>query len=260
MPDSVDPNSDNSGAVARRRRSTPQVPIGLRPAPSDDELETNILERWQGLGVVLTIFLALFLPAYWLFFEQQRGSAAGIEQRTESIHRGKVIFGPTPPGVAHGFQANCAQCHGTNAEGGVKGRTWIPPGTSKPVAYQAPSLNDVFIRQTVGAKKNAKDAYNFVYETIARGRAGAPMPTWGLGYGGPMNDQQIEDVVNFLISIQPLDKLPKGIELAEVNLGSVGRFLTVSRRLDHDAFLEAIVQLQKKIDGESMKEQRTIGV
>jgi hypothetical protein len=82
------------------------------------------------------------------------------------------------------------------------------------VAYQAPSLNDVFIRQIVTAKKNPKDAYNFVYETISKGRPGTPMPTWGLGYGGPMNDQQIEDVINFLISIQPLDKLPKGVVIA----------------------------------------------
>jgi hypothetical protein len=29
-----------------------------------------------------------------------------------------------------------------------------------------------------------------------------------------MNDQQIEDVINFLISIQPLDKLPKGVVIA----------------------------------------------
>ena len=207
---STGPRSD--GTVARRSNRAPQVPIGLRPAPSDDELETNILERWQGLGVVLTIFLALFLPAYWLFFEQQRGTSAGVEQRADSIRRGKEIYGAPPEGPAHGFQANCAQCHGTNAEGGVKGRTWIPPGTDKPAEVNAPSLNNVFERQIVQAKKNPKDAYNYVYESISRGRAPAPMPAWGLGYGGPMNDQQIEDVVNFLISIQPA--MPAGVEIA----------------------------------------------
>jgi hypothetical protein len=210
----ADADADASGTVARRRDRTPQVPIGLRPAPSDDELETNILERWQGLGVVLTIFLALFLPAYWLFFEQQRGTHAAVKQRLESIERGSEIFHAPPPGTAHGFQANCAQCHGVNAQGGVKGRTYIPAGTAKPVPFEAPSLNDVFIRQIVTAKKNPKDAYNFVYETISKGRPGTPMPTWGLGYGGPMNDQQIEDVINFLISIQPRDKLPKGVVIA----------------------------------------------
>jgi mono/diheme cytochrome c family protein len=32
------------------------------------------------------------------------------------------------------------------------------------------------------------------------------MPTWGLDYGGPLNDQKIEDVLNFLQSIQKKDK------------------------------------------------------
>jgi hypothetical protein len=42
------------------------------------------------------------------------------------------------------------------------------------------------------------------------------MPTWGLGYGGPMNDQQIEDVINYLLSIQV--GLPEEVA-AEIALG-----------------------------------------
>jgi mono/diheme cytochrome c family protein len=213
MTDSFDSSSDDRATVARRRQRVPKVPIGLRPAPSDDELETNVLERWQGIGVVLTIFLALFLPAYWLFFEQQRGTDAAITQRKESIERGSSIFHAPPAGPTHGFQANCAQCHGVNAQGGVR-KNFLAPGSkpdAKPVDIPVPALDTLFIRQMVDSKKSAKDAYNFVYETISKGRPGTPMPTWGLGYGGPMNDQQIEDVINFLISIQPQDKLPKGL-------------------------------------------------
>lgn len=224
MPDSLEPSSENPVTVTGRRSRTPRVPIGRRPAPSDDELETNILERWQGLGLVLTIFLALFLPGYWLFFEQQRGTHAAVTQRAESIERGSSIFQAAPAGPAHGFQANCAQCHGVNAQGGVKGRTYIPAGAKAPVPFEAPSLNNVFVRQIVDAKKSPKDAYNFVYETISKGRAGTAMPTWGVGYGGPMNDQQIEDVLNFLISIQP--KLPKGLEVASgAHQGGFSRLL-----------------------------------
>jgi hypothetical protein len=32
------------------------------------------------------------------------------------------------------------------------------------------------------------------------------MPTWGVRYGGPMNDQQITDLVNYILSIQSDDK------------------------------------------------------
>jgi len=213
MTEPRDPHATPSGTVTRRRERPPAVPIGLRPAPSDDELETNILERWQGLGLVLTIFLALFLPAYWLFFEEQRGTHAAVTQREESIERGKSIFGPEIQG-SHSFQANCAQCHGTNAEGGVKGRTFIPPGKKDRVAYEAPSLNNVFVRFINDEKLSPKEAYNKVYETISEGRPNTAMPAWALINGGPLNDQQIEDIINFLISIQDRTKLPEGAVLA----------------------------------------------
>jgi mono/diheme cytochrome c family protein len=201
------------GSVVRRRSSAAAIPIGFRPAPSDDELETNVLERWQGLGLLMTLFLAVFIPAYWLFFEPVRGTQAAVKQRISSIEHGKAIFAIAAPG-AHGFQAGCAQCHGAFGQGGIKAN-WLPPGSPKgtePTDYKCPNLREVFYRQIVEQKKSPKEAYRFVYETIAQGRAGTPMPQWGLGYGGPMNDQQIEDVINYLISIQ--DKLPSDVKLA----------------------------------------------
>ena len=213
MSEPHDPHATPPGTVARRRERLPAVPIGLRPAPSDDELETNILERWQGLGLVLTIFLALFLPAYWLFFEEQRGTHAALTQREESIERGAKIFGFAIPG-SHSFQAECAQCHGTNAQGGVKGRTYIPPGETERKPYEAPPLDDIFVRLIVDREMTPKAAYNFVYETISEGRPNTAMPAWALNQGGPLNDQHIEDIINFLISIQDHSKLPEGAELA----------------------------------------------
>ena len=193
------PRDPRTGAVVRRRRDL-AIPIGFRPAPSDDELETNVLERWQGWGLLMLLFLALFLPLYFVFFENQRSNDAALRQREESIKRGAAIFAQAKPG-AHGFQAGCARCHGTYAGGGVVPQ-FKASATSDAVDYPAPSLNDVFKRQIVEQKKTPRDAYRFVYNTIAQGRPGTPMPTWGLGYGGPMNDQQIEDVINYLLSIQ----------------------------------------------------------
>jgi mono/diheme cytochrome c family protein len=227
------PPGETPGTVARGRQRLPEVPVGFRPAPSDDELETNILERWQGIGLIFTIFLALFLPAYWLFFEPQRATNAGIMQRKESIERGGEIYAEAPEEVeagAHvGFNAGCAQCHGANAQGGIQ-RKWIPPGGKEQVAYQAPSLNDVFVRQMAsppdGLGKTPRDAYNFVYETIVEGRPLTPMPAWALSNGGPLNDQQIGDVMNFLISLQDETKFPKGVDLAAgAHEGSFSRLL-----------------------------------
>jgi mono/diheme cytochrome c family protein len=195
----ITPREPRTGAVVRRRKPL-SVPIGFRPAPSDDELETNVLERWQGWGTLLLVFLALFLPLYFIFFENQRSNDAALRQRAESIRRGAAIFAQAKPG-AHGFQAGCARCHGTYAGGGVVPQ-FKASKDATPVDYPAPNLAEVFKRQIVDSKKSPRDAYRFVYETIAQGRPGTPMPTWGLGYGGPMNDQQIEDVINYLLSIQ----------------------------------------------------------
>ncbi|HEV2890898.1 MAG TPA: cytochrome c [Frankiaceae bacterium] len=208
----ISPRERRSDAVARRKKLS--VPIGFRPAPSDDELETNVLERWQGWGLLLLLFLALFLPLYFIFFENQRSNDAALEQRAESIRRGAAIFAQGKPG-AHGFQAGCARCHGTYAGGGVVPQ-WKANPTAQPADVPAPSLTEVFKRQIVDLKKTPRDAYRFVYETIAQGRPGTPMPTWGLGYGGPMNDQQIEDVINYLLSVQT--GLPEEVA-SEIALG-----------------------------------------
>jgi cbb3-type cytochrome c oxidase subunit III len=53
-----------------------------------------------------------------------------------------------------------------------------------------------------------RDATTFIIATIERGRTdgvvgvGDDMPIWGNRYGGPLTEQQVEDIVNYLISIQ----------------------------------------------------------
>ena len=220
----VTPRDQRSGAVVRRRKPL-SIPIGFRPAPSDDELETNVLERWQGWGTLLVVFLALFLPVYFVFFENQRSNDAALEQRAKSIKRGAFIFAEAQPG-AHGFQAGCARCHGTYAGGGVV-PNFKASADADPVNFLVPNLNQIFVRQMVDENKSARDAYRFVYNKIAQGVPNTPMPTWGLGYGGPMNDQQIEDVINFLISIQQGLPEETSVELALGNApGPFSRLIT----------------------------------
>lgn len=212
------------GAVVRRRKPL-SIPIGFRPAPSDDELETNVLERWQGWGTLLVVFLALYLPVYFIFFENQRSNDAALEQRKKSIEKGAFIFAQAEDG-AHGFQAGCARCHGTFAGGGVVPK-FKANAEATPTDYPAPNLREIFKRQMVDQNKSVRDAYRYVYDRIAQGIPGTPMPTWGLGYGGPMNDQQIEDVINYLISIQ--EGLPDetSVELALGNApGPFSRLIT----------------------------------
>src|ERR671922_939835 len=48
----------------RTRRG--EVPHGFRPGPSDADLETRVLDRWIGLATISMVFMAVFLPVYWL--------------------------------------------------------------------------------------------------------------------------------------------------------------------------------------------------
>jgi mono/diheme cytochrome c family protein len=43
---------------------------------------------------------------------------------------------------------------------------------------------------------------NDVINTIAQGRDGTDMPSWSVQYKGAMDDQQINDLVNYLLSVQ----------------------------------------------------------
>ena len=204
-------SADNTTDVVRHRGGKPSIPIGFRPAPSDDELETNVLERWQGWGLLLTLLLAILLPLYIMFYEPVRMRTAALEMRRESIERGAHHFALSTEENSTGF--GCAQCHGADAQGGIAAN-FRPPGSGadvKPINVPAPNLREIFKRQIVDQKKTPKDAYRYVYQTIVQGRPGTPMPTWGLAYGGPLNDQQIEDIVNYLISIQ--EGLPEEVSV-----------------------------------------------
>jgi mono/diheme cytochrome c family protein len=60
------------------------------------------------------------------------------------------------------------------------------------VSWAAPSLNDVFFRFD-------EDEVNY---WVTFGRGNTPMPPWGLPGGGPLNEEQVVDVVNYLKTIQ----------------------------------------------------------
>jgi mono/diheme cytochrome c family protein len=171
-------------ASANRRRSRVEdVPPGMRPAYSDEELERTVLERYMQWGMVLTVGLALFLPGYWLL---ESRSLQGATQNffTAAIARGEEQY-----------VANCATCHSENLGGGaapVPGQ----PGESWP----APALNDIVARYA--DSENVTDVRDLILTTLHRGRPGTPMPTWGAAYGGPMTDQQIEDITTYILANQ----------------------------------------------------------
>jgi mono/diheme cytochrome c family protein len=176
-------------AREKARQAGPSAPPSRRPGPDDEALEGPLLERYQVAGVALTVFLAILLPFLYLR-EPVRQRAAAEKELTESVRLGKATF-----------EEFCARCHGPEAEGGTVKR-YVTPGVknAKPADVQAPDLREIHSRHP------DEDPGAVAWEAIQKGRPPSPMPTWGLRYGGPMNDQQITDIVNYLLSIQSDDE------------------------------------------------------
>ena len=173
----------------RAADSGPDIPRGMRPGPSDADLETPLLQKLQGWGVLMVVFLVVWVPATWLFepdvnLDQERALT------TNSIHRGslsvELFTEENQAGVG------CVQCHGPTLEGSVI----LDTETQTPVV--TPNLTTVCGGPFTG--HGAIYSLNDIYTTIEQGRN--LMPSWSIRYEGALNDQQINDIVNYIVSIQ----------------------------------------------------------
>lgn len=170
------------GRPRRTRREGP--PTNFSTGDPDSVLEGKRLQRVLIWGVASTIFVAGFLAVYFLV-EPFRQEAYSEHFAQKSIERGEEIYFE---------EANCAQCHGGDGSGGF--------AATNP-DWPAPPLDNVFYRYTRDEVK----------QIIEQGRQGTPMPAWAVDFGGPLNEQKINDVLNYLEEIE----VPEGekFELAE---------------------------------------------
>lgn len=169
----------------RRKKGPKQsadIPLAMRPYHSDEELETTGIERAMAWGLALTLFMALFLPVYWAL------EPIRIEDKQDQYYDRDVQAGRTL------FASACAGCHGTNAEGGTA------PNPYGDAAWPAPQLNNIVTRYEDNAA--VLDIEEFITTTVRRGRAGTPMPAWSAAFNGSMNDQEIDWIVRYILSIQ----------------------------------------------------------
>lgn len=160
-----------------------------KPYYDDEELEGKKLERTQLLGVLFLAVITVVLPLYWILEPgRQEGAQNGWDKRFESW--GSQLFASTADG---GF--NCAGCHGgMNGAGGVAAYAVTDPTTGqvKAVDWKAPALNTVFYRYS-------EEEIRFILDY---GRPFSPMSAWGLAGGGPLNEQQIQTLIDYMRSIQ----------------------------------------------------------
>lgn len=160
-----------------RGRGKEEVAPNLAPGITDDTLESKRLDKTLASAVVLSGILALSLPIY--FVSEQNRQDGFVEEFDETaLERGAHLF--------EEFQ--CGTCHGAAGGGGVAAYVEKRSGIS--VAWSAPAINDVFYRYD-------PEEVRF---WVVYGRANSPMPAWGLDGGGPMNDQQVDELMEHLQS------------------------------------------------------------
>ena len=191
----------------RPRAAAPpgDIPLAQRPYHSDDELESSGLDRAMSWGVALTLFMAFFLPIYWIL-EPDRMNTYRDAYYELDVEEGRVEF-----------QTACAQCHGSDAGGGFAPH----PDPEVDAPWPVPALNNIAARYE--DNPNVTDLRAFMIQTIKQGRPGTPMPAWGAFYGGSMNDQQVEAIVEYLLAIQPLPGDGASEEPPQAVAGASGR-------------------------------------
>jgi cbb3-type cytochrome c oxidase subunit III len=119
------------------------------------------------LAFALTVAILILFQLY-IFNEPNRISTVMAHDNMVAVSAGQTIF-----------QNNCTLCHGDNGEG-TRGR---------------PALND----------KHFLDSTNddVIFSVISSGVPNTEMPAWNQSHGGPLTDEDIQNVVAFLRAWQP---------------------------------------------------------
>ena len=177
------------GALYLRGRTTEQgadIPPIMRPGPSDGALETPLLQKLMGWSVVLVAFFALWIPYTWL-----REPSTNLKQdqdlKTEAIARGQAatqLFSED-----NQLGVGCMRCHGPELRGGV-----IAFGDG--YAYP-PNLTTICAGLFANPPHATIASIDDIYQVIEQGRNA--MPSWSIRYQGALDDQQINDIVNYLV-------------------------------------------------------------
>ena len=185
----------NAGRPERRPGSEIEDAPNRQRYLDDEALEGPKLDKSLTWGLISLAFIAVALPVYWLN-EPSRMDGAIEEFDTKAQKRGAELFQSVQVELEPGrISAGCADCHGSEGQGGVVPFIMQDPTDEDdviPVSWSAPSLNDVLLRYSEDEVK----------QILVYGRPPTPLPAWGVEGGGALGDQQINDLIAFLESIQ----------------------------------------------------------
>lgn len=132
--------------------------------------------------MVALVFIAVLTAGAYTLWDPGRASDAKVAQLNKTLDRGAFLFAE-----------NCRACHGNAGQGGAT--------SNRLAAALALNRPDLQGRTKAGGPvdANAKiNAYKRIYYTIACGRIGTAMPTWGDTQGGTLNAEQIKQLTTLI--------------------------------------------------------------
>lgn len=169
--------------VATAPNRTPGIP--------DAELENGRLNRALWMAFLALALIALVLPLYWL---NEPGRQAGAKEfhQNQFIHTGEELYANATDANPEGL--GCAGCHGTKGEGASAAYSMTDADGAfiKAVSWKGPALDTALLRYN-----REELRYILVY-----GRPFSPMPAWGVAGGGPLDEQEIEDLISYMGTLQ----------------------------------------------------------
>jgi len=178
-------------ALYFRSRQTEQsldIPSGMRPGPADAALETPLLHKLQGWGVVLVVFFAIFIPYNWLR-EPSENQRQEDELLAIGFDRGELAVQNFSE--ENQFGVGCMRCHGPELRGQA-----IQAGKT---VVQSANLTNVCAGPFGNPPHPAILSQDDIYQVIEEGRGA--MPSWSIRFQGALNDQQINDLVVYLVQM-----------------------------------------------------------
>ena len=184
---------------------------------TDDDLETKTLDRTLTVAVLIASLLTIMIPLYYLG-EQDRQEGFVDEFDEVSVERGEHLY----------EEFGCGNCHGVDGSGGAA--SYVEKRSGINVTWTAPAINNVFFRYD-----DEEVRYWLIY-----GRANSPMPAWGLKGGGPMNDGQLDDLIEYMHHFQISQE--SELQTIEMNINS-----SLSRLDTSELLVENEIARQKEL-------------
>ena len=184
---------------------------------TDDDLETKTLDRTLTVAVIIASLLTIMIPLYYLG-EQDRQQGFVEEFDEVSVERGEHLY----------EEFGCGNCHGADGSGGAA--SYVEKRSGINVTWAAPAINNVFYRYD-----DEEVRYWLIY-----GRANSPMPAWGLKGGGPMNDGQLDDLIEYMHHFQISQE--EELQTIEMNINS-----SLSRLETSELLVENEIARQKEL-------------